>query len=101
MNSFFAKRLILILILLNIVHAFATHNRAGEITYTHVAGFTYEFTITTYTKVSGASADADRPRLGISWGDGTFDSINRTSEVMLLADIKQNTKSVIARGIHA
>lgn len=90
MNSFFAIRLILILFFLNIVHTFATHNRAGEITYTHVAGFTYEFTITTYTKVSGASADADRPRLGISWGDGTFDSINRTSEVMLLADIKQN-----------
>ena len=69
---------------------FATHNRAGEITYKHVSGFTYEFTITTYTKVSGVSADADRSRLGISWGDGTFDSLDRLSQVFLLADIKQN-----------
>ena len=72
------------------VHSFATHNRAGEITYKHVAGFTYEFTITTYTKVSGVSGDADRTRLGISWGDGTFDSLDRISEIFLLADIKQN-----------
>ena len=68
----------------------ATHNRAGEITYTHLSGFTYEFTITTYTKVSGASGDADRQRLGISWGDGSFDSINRVSQILLDQDIKQN-----------
>jgi gliding motility-associated-like protein len=72
------------------LHAFSTHNRAGEITYTHVSGFTYEFTITTYTKVSGLSGDADRQRLGIAWGDGTFDSLSRNSEVFLDADIKQN-----------
>ena len=30
----------------------ATHNRAGEITYTHVQGLTYEVVITTYTKAS-------------------------------------------------
>lgn len=69
---------------------FATHNRAGEITYIHISGFTYEFTITTYTKVSGVSGDADRTRLGIAWGDGTFDSLDRISEVFLVSDIKQN-----------
>lgn len=69
---------------------FSTHNRAGEITYRHVTGFTYEFTITTYTKVSGLSGDADRQRLGISWGDGTFDSLSRSSEIFLDVDIKQN-----------
>lgn len=62
---------------------FATHNRAGEITYTHVSGYTYEFTITTYTKKSGTSADADRVRLGIDWGDGTSDSLNRSSQTFL------------------
>lgn len=46
--------------------AHATHNRAGEITYTHVAGFTYEVVITTYTK---SSAPADRPFLYLRWGD--------------------------------
>lgn len=47
-------------------NAFATHNRAGEITYEHVSGLTYRITITTYTK---ASAVADRPWLKIRWGD--------------------------------
>lgn len=75
---------------LSVFSSFATHNRAGEITYKHTSGFTYQFTITTYTKVSGVSADADRTRLGIAWGDGTFDSLNRVSEIFLSLDIKQN-----------
>ena len=84
------KILLSLCFLLIAMEGFATHNRAGEITYKHISGFTYEFTITTYTKVSGVSADADRTRLGISWGVGTFDSLDRTSEVFLAADIKQN-----------
>ncbi len=84
------KILFSICCLLFAVQGFATHNRAGEITYRHVAGLSYEFTITTYTKVSGLSGDADRQRLGISWGDGTFDSLSRVSEIFLDADIKQN-----------
>lgn len=61
------KILLSIFTLLYAVSVFATHNRAGEITYKHISGFTYEFTISTYTKLSGASIDADRQRLGISW----------------------------------
>ena len=85
-----SKIILSLFLLLTSLSGFATHNRAGEITYKHVSGFTYEFTITTYTKVSGVSADADRIRLGIAWGDGTFDSLNRISEIFLDADIKQN-----------
>lgn len=48
------------------VQAHATHNRAGEITYRHLEGTTYEVTITTYTK---ASVVADRPFLALLWGD--------------------------------
>jgi gliding motility-associated-like protein len=77
------KILLSIFTLLYAVSVFATHNRAGEITYKHISGFTYEFTISTYTKLSGASVDADRQRLGISWGDGTFDSLNRVSQTFL------------------
>jgi gliding motility-associated-like protein len=55
-----------------------------------VSGFTYEFTISTYTKVSGVSGDADRSRLEIVWGDGTRDSLERSSQTFLSADIKQN-----------
>ena len=54
-----------------VVHAttgWATHNRAGEITYTHVQGLTYEVVITTYTK---SDALADRPFLFLRWGDET------------------------------
>ena len=57
--------------------AFATHNRAGEITYSHVEGLTYEVLITTYTK---ASALADRPSLYLLWGDENgeeLDSLER------------------------
>jgi len=58
--------LFLCLSLLVAFKAHATHNRAGEITYRHVEGTTYEVTITTYTK---ASVVADRPWLSLLWGD--------------------------------
>lgn len=47
--------------------AMATHQRAGEITYRHISGLTYEVTITTYTFAPSA---ADRCELTINWGDG-------------------------------
>ncbi len=46
----------------------ATHNRAGEITYRQISGFTYEFTITTYTYTY---SPANRDELYVSWGDNT------------------------------
>ena len=61
-----------------VLEADATHNRAGEITYRHLSGSTYEVTITTYTR---SSVVADRPTLGILWGDegteGAIDSLPR------------------------
>ena len=59
-----------------VVHAttgWATHNRAGEITYTHVQGLTYEVVITTYTK---SDALADRPFLFLRWGDETGNDLD-------------------------
>jgi gliding motility-associated-like protein len=52
----------------------ATHNRAGEITYTWLGGFSYEVVITTYTK---ESAPADRCELVIQWGDNTSSTLYR------------------------
>ena len=79
------------------LQAGATHNRAGEITYRHVAGLTYEITITTYTK---SSAIADRPWLPIRWGDEVpgagLDSLERESIQPLLGDVQIN----IYRGQH-
>lgn len=76
--------------------ALATHNRAGEITYSHVEGLTYEVLITTYTK---ASALADRPSLYIVWGDengSDVDSLERESIDIIVGDIQVNTY----RGTH-
>ena len=74
----------------------ATHNRAGEITYTHIGGLTYEVVITTYTK---ESAIADRDYLFLLWGDengAVVDSLDRESETLIPGDIKIN----IYRGQH-
>lgn len=68
--------------------SWATHNRAGEITYKHLSGLTYEFTITTYTKTS--SIDADRDELQIFWGDGTASVLARSSAIELANNVKRN-----------
>ena len=54
----------------------ASHNRAGEITYTWVSGNTYKFTVTTYTK---ESSPADRPFIEIDWGDNNSDTLYRVN----------------------
>ena len=59
---------------------FATHNRGGEITYRHISGLTYEFTITTCTDI-GSQAQADRDRLYLDFGDGQGDTLDRLQPV--------------------
>lgn len=48
----------------------ATHNRAGEITYKWLFGYTYQIKITTYTNIGGANL-ADRCEDTVYFGDGT------------------------------
>lgn len=55
----------------------ATHNRAGEITYTQIDAFTIEATIAAYTKAS--SIPADRDSLELCWGDGNCQWVIRTN----------------------
>ncbi len=74
MNRIIFTILILAVLFSNAV--WATHNRAGEITYTHVSGLTYQITVTTYTK---ENAPADREELEVKWGDGSSDTIQRTN----------------------
>ena len=52
----------------------ATHNRAGEVTYTRIAPFTYEVRIVTYTN---ALSPVDRCELRVSWGDDTQSEAKR------------------------
>lgn len=59
------------------IELFATHNRAGEITYVQISQFEIEATITTYTKESSNSVVRDS--LEICWGDGSCEYILRTN----------------------
>ncbi len=67
----------------------ATHNRAGEITYRQLSSLTFEVTIITYT-ATGPGWTADRPTLEIFWGDGGSDYLPRIEEVFLPDYIKRN-----------
>ncbi len=100
---------ILLLFFLSVITltCFATHNRAGEITYKYLFGYTYKITITTYTKESSHSAD--KCSLTIHFGDSDTAVFNRINgpkgtlcggtipEGQVLAnDVKKN----IYEGIH-
>jgi gliding motility-associated-like protein len=51
-------------------NAKATHNRAGEITYKWLYGYTYQIKVTTYTNIDGPNL-ADRCEDTVYFGDGT------------------------------
>lgn len=85
MNRFFLIAFFLILA----SASYATHNRSGYITYEYISGKTYRITVTTCTKLS--STAADRPELQICWGDGTRDTLIRSSIADDPAfDVRQN-----------
>lgn len=70
------------------IFAGATHNRGGEITYIHISGNTYQFTISTCTKSSVA---ADRQELEINFGDGTgIDTVRRDTVISISVDAQKN-----------
>jgi gliding motility-associated-like protein len=56
---------------------YATHNRAGEITFAQKGPLTIEATITLYTKTSSVAADRDS--VEIFWGDGTSQFLVRAN----------------------
>jgi gliding motility-associated-like protein len=68
-------------------NSWATHNRAGEITYVQLSDLSFEITITTYTYTLSY---ADRPQLEISWGDNTTSTADRISILYLPNFYKRN-----------
>ncbi len=86
-------------IILYSISAFATHQRAGEISYKWLYGLTYEVTIITYTY---SSSPADRPTLTLNWGDGTSDVIDRVEKTPITSLINYNryTYDGVGGGIH-
>jgi len=59
-------------------NAKATHNRAGEITYKWISGYTYQIKVTTYTNI-GSSGLADRCEDTVHFGDGTSAVVLRSN----------------------
>lgn len=76
-GKIFTRTMILLALLLAGQGLWATHNRAGEITYVQIGPLTIRMTITTYTKTS--SVGADRDSLRIFWGDGTSEMVARSN----------------------
>jgi len=91
------KVLILFISLFIVNFSFATHNRGGEITYIHLSGLTYEFTITTCTDIGSST---DRDELYIDFNLGTSyaeqDTFQRANFTPLLFNHQKN----IYIGIH-
>ncbi|RLD57441.1 MAG: hypothetical protein DRJ01_13850 [Bacteroidetes bacterium] len=91
--------LILIFFLYQFVTCFATHNRAGEITYKQISDFTYEITVITFTNTKPDSSftppqyPADRPSLEVRWGDNTYSIVPRT-EIVDLPNFYRRNKYV-------
>ena len=70
------RLLIASLFLLCALSAWATHQRAAEITYVWKGGNTYEFTLTCYT-YTPSLAGVQRDSLLMEWGDGFSDNVPR------------------------
>lgn len=63
------RRLILILIIIfSVSFSFATHLRGGEITYEHISGLTYRFTVVTCNDPDGIDPESE---LRMDFGDGS------------------------------
>ncbi|MCU0377043.1 MAG: gliding motility-associated C-terminal domain-containing protein [Bacteroidales bacterium] len=75
------------LLFLFISSAFATHNRAGEITYEQLSDLTFKVTVTTFTYTLSL---ADRPTLDVEWGDNSITTVSRNSETILPNNYKKN-----------
>jgi len=89
-----------LLFLITSCSVFATHQRAGEITYKWLYGLTYQVTIITYTY---SNSPADRPELELFWGDQTSDIIQRVEKTPINSEINYNKytyNGVGTGGIH-
>ncbi len=94
----FSNRIIIWLAILPL-SVFASHNRGGEITYVHLGGLTYEFTITTCTDL-GSATGTDRPELYIDFDLGTNDAQRDTFQRVTQTPLLLNHQKNIYVGIH-
>ena len=64
------------------IYVWGSHNRGGEITYIHLGGLTYEFTITTCTDL-GSATGADRPELYLDFCNSFWDEYGYLVTIVL------------------
>jgi gliding motility-associated-like protein len=78
----------------------ATHYRAGEITYKQVGPLTYEITVFTYT--DPANTAADRQEIEVVFGDGKSEIVSRSNGngEIVNSDINNTIKRNIYRTTH-
>ncbi len=93
MTSFIKKTILFLFLFPLVGKLWATHNRAGDITYVQIGPLKIRLTVTTYTKTS--SAGADRDSVEVFWGDGQRQYIYRINGPNLNGerlenDIKRN-----------
>jgi len=65
---------------------FATHIKAGEITYTHLTGLTYKIDVNIYTNTDPATTQVDRCNLIVYFGDGDSTMAPRINGPSLLCN---------------
>ncbi|MFH2095890.1 MAG: gliding motility-associated C-terminal domain-containing protein [Bacteroidota bacterium] len=70
----------LLLIITVLPYLYATHNRAGEITFRQLSAYKFEITITTFTYTL---SQADRPELEVFWGDNSHSYVPRVDSITL------------------
>lgn len=88
MHRIYRKITLFVLLIFLFQPLYATHNRAGEITYKQIGQYKYEITLITYTYTK---APADRPEIDLYFGDGTSATVSRIEPVYLPDDYKKNT----------
>ena len=91
-NIILKKFIVLISVLFCFADIYATHNRAGEITYIQLSDLTYEITITTFTYTLSL---ADRPTLDVEWGDNSISTAPRISKLLLPNYYQRNIYKII------
>ena len=85
--------LLSLLILLSFNSVIATHNWGGYITYDHIADFTYEINLYTFTY---PGSTVDRDSLPLKWGHGNMEEeIGRDSIAIIANEIVFNRYKVV------
>ena len=95
------KKIVLFVLFLVLgLGSFATHYRAGEITYKQLGPVLYEISVVTYT--DPANTGADRPELEVFFGDGKTEFVPRSNGngQIVNGDINNTIKKNIYTVLH-